>query len=109
MLERPSYILTKQKTLFVDLNKCTGCRICEKICSLIKNCDIENSRIQVLSIEELNVNLPVVRINCDCCEECVNFCPTKAITFMELSNAIIWMKKNKLGYLPCPIIKKGSR
>ena len=64
------------KVLFVDFEKCTGCRTCEVACSL-KNegvCNPALSRISVVKWEEMGIDVPMV---CQQCENppCRSVCP----------------------------------
>jgi len=68
-----------EKVLVIDQQKCTGCRLCELVCSLFHTgtCNPSRSRIRVLNWEDEGFHLP---ITCNHCEEpfCVTVCPTKA-------------------------------
>jgi len=66
--------------LLSDPDKCTGCRICESGCSLIKE-KMANplfSRVKVVKFEEKGIDFPVL---CFHCEEppCMNVCPVGAV------------------------------
>ncbi len=68
------------KIIFIEPDKCTGCRICEMICSF-KNCDAFHpgqSRIKIIKEEELGIDLPVLCLHC---QEpvCVDVCPIGAM------------------------------
>ncbi|MBW2000076.1 MAG: 4Fe-4S dicluster domain-containing protein [Deltaproteobacteria bacterium] len=69
-----------QDLILTDPERCTGCRICEIVCSLTKEKVINptKSRIQVVKIEAMSLNLPVV---CQQCYEapCVSVCPAGAL------------------------------
>ena len=95
------------KTLIVDADKCGGCRVCELICSMEKfgEYNPEKSLIKVLKNQELNINIPVIRIGCDFCGECVKWCFDEAITIVDLHEAIITRKEVKVGRFPAPVIK----
>jgi carbon-monoxide dehydrogenase iron sulfur subunit len=66
-----------------DISKCTGCRVCEAICSFVKEgvFDPVKSRGKVLRTVDRSV-LYKVRVTCLQCEEphCKAVCPTGAIT-----------------------------
>jgi Fe-S-cluster-containing dehydrogenase component len=71
---------SENKVLFVDFEKCTGCRTCEVACSL-KNeriCNPAASRITVINWEEMGIDVPMV---CQQCENppCKAVCPVEAI------------------------------
>ena len=72
-----------QKLILVDVDKCTGCRTCESVCSLKHEgaCNPAKSRIKALRYEKFGeylVNIPVV---CQQCETpmCKEVCPVNAI------------------------------
>jgi len=67
------------KVLMVDYEKCTGCRLCEQVCS-VKHEGVSNparSRIKVVKWEEEGLYIPMV---CQQCEPapCILACPTNA-------------------------------
>lgn len=67
------------KVLFINPEKCTGCRNCEMVCS-VYHCGVSNparSRIRILKWEEMGLYLPMT---CQHCETpvCTEVCPTKA-------------------------------
>jgi Fe-S-cluster-containing hydrogenase component 2 len=68
------------KILKVDYQKCTGCRLCELVCS-VSHDGISNptrSRVKVIKWEDRGVYVPMV---CQQCENapCESVCPTGAI------------------------------
>ena len=72
------------KILKVDYEKCTGCRLCELVCS-VKHDHVSNparSRIRIIKWESEGIYVPVV---CQQCEDapCVIGCPAKALTQNE--------------------------
>jgi Fe-S-cluster-containing dehydrogenase component len=73
----------EKSLIFVDIDKCTGCRTCESVCSLKweGECNPTKSRIKALRYEKFGeylVNIPVV---CQQCETpmCKEVCPVNAI------------------------------
>lgn len=70
-----------RKVLFVDYDKCTGCRICEIYCSFTKTktCNPARARLGILNYEEEGFSVPMI---CQQCEEafCLGACPVKAIS-----------------------------
>lgn len=72
---------TGNKVLRIDYEKCTGCRLCELVCS-VRHDNVSNperSRIRVIKWETEGVYVPMA---CQQCEDapCVNACPAKALT-----------------------------
>jgi len=70
-----------QKILVIDHEKCTGCRMCEIVCSLKKEGVVNpvHSRINVIRWESVSLNVPVC---CQQCESpvCASVCPVEAIS-----------------------------
>ena len=69
------------KVLKVDYQKCTGCRLCELVCS-VSHHGISNparSRIKVMKWETEGLYIPM---SCQQCEDapCMSACPVKAIS-----------------------------
>jgi len=69
-----------EKVLVVEHEKCTGCRLCELVCSVYHDgvCNPARGRIKIVKWESEGVYVPVV---CQHCEDapCMNACPAKAI------------------------------
>lgn len=69
------------KMLVVDHNECTGCRLCEMVCS-VKHSGVNNpvrSRIHIINWPGESFELPMF---CPQCEEapCIAVCPKDALT-----------------------------
>jgi Fe-S-cluster-containing dehydrogenase component len=68
-----------QKVLVIDQQKCTGCRLCEMVCSVFHTgaSNPSRARIKVVKWEDVGFYLPMI---CNHCEKayCVEVCPTKA-------------------------------
>lgn len=79
--------------LICDLKKCTGCRICEYVCSFEKekNFDLTKSRIKVVNRDPTLVGA----FTCSLCNNatCVKACPTGALSRLE--NREIVLDKDK--------------
>ncbi len=70
-----------EKILMINYEKCTGCRLCELVCSVMHD-GISNparSRIKVMKWEQEGLYIPMT---CQQCEDapCMNVCPVKAIS-----------------------------
>jgi Fe-S-cluster-containing dehydrogenase component len=96
------------KTLIFDAEQCTGCMLCELACSMAKGGEYNpgKSFIQILKNWELDVNIATLDLRCDFCEECVPWCPTNAITFVDIEQAAVLRKQEKIGVFPAPF--RGS-
>jgi len=68
------------KMIVTNPDVCTGCRVCENVCSLVHfgECNPARARIRVMRWETLGVDVP---ITCLQCEEapCAESCPNNAI------------------------------
>jgi carbon-monoxide dehydrogenase iron sulfur subunit len=74
-----------------DVNQCSGCRMCEMICSLIHVGQFQPSKsfIKIHKIEEKGLDIPIIGLECDLCEweegpQCVRYCPTVVLKVEEL-------------------------
>lgn len=70
-----------QKILIVDHERCTGCRLCELVCS-VKSAGVSNpsrARIHIIKWEMEGFELPMV---CQQCESapCMAVCPVDALS-----------------------------
>ncbi len=78
------------KVLVIDYEKCTGCRLCEQVCS-VKHEGVVNparSRIKVIKWESEGRYVPM---SCQQCESapCQAICPVKAISRDESLNRLM--------------------
>ena len=99
-----------EKVLIVDGEKCTGCRVCELICSMVRSGEYNPDKtcIRVLRNVELDVSIPVVEVTCDFCGKCTEWCFSEAIKFVDLEEAAIIRKEAKIGSFPVPVISSGT-
>ncbi len=70
-----------EKVLMINYQKCTGCRLCELVCSVMHD-GVSNparSRIKVMKWESEGLYVPM---SCQQCEDapCMNVCPVKALS-----------------------------
>lgn len=70
-----------QKVIVADPIKCTGCRICEMVCSIKKE-GVNNptrARIQVIKWDAAALSMPIV---CQQCQDppCLAVCPVNALS-----------------------------
>ena len=79
-----------QKVLFIDPERCSGCRNCESVCSLYheKVCNPTRARINVVKWETAGLYVPMV---CQQCETplCETVCPMRAIRRDEKTGAML--------------------
>jgi Fe-S-cluster-containing hydrogenase component 2 len=78
------------KVLYVEPEKCTGCRSCELICSFshVGEFNPLRSRISVVAFEKTGFSFPAVCQQCSVAA-CMNVCPVGAISKDETSGAMI--------------------
>jgi Fe-S-cluster-containing hydrogenase component 2 len=69
-----------QKVISVDYRRCTGCRLCETVCSLYNEGEInpELSRVKMIRYEWDGLQIPTLCQQCDVAA-CMAVCPVKAI------------------------------
>ncbi len=77
------------KVLKIEYQKCTGCRMCELVCS-VKHEQVSNpsrSRIKIMKWEAEGLYVPM---SCQQCEDapCMNACPVKALYRNEELNTV---------------------
>jgi Fe-S-cluster-containing hydrogenase component 2 len=69
------------KALYIDYQKCTGCRTCELVCAVQHDgcSNPTRSRIKVVKWEAQGLYIPM---SCQQCQDapCLNICPVKAIS-----------------------------
>ncbi len=95
-------LIIKQKILFADYGKCTGCTLCEVACSLHheKECNPSKSRIHAIKWEELGADVPMVCVQCDE-PVCEAVCPVAAIHRDAETNAILIDHETCIGCKMC--------
>jgi carbon-monoxide dehydrogenase iron sulfur subunit len=86
----------KYPSIHIDSQKCSGCRLCELVCSTQKSAGVTNpqkSRIRVEVEHRENQNVPQVCQQCDD-PPCVTACPVGAIS--------------RSGFQGIPVIDRGA-
>ncbi len=78
------------KVLMIDYEKCTGCRLCELVCSVKHEgvCNPSRSRIKIVKWEWEGRYVPMT---CQQCESapCMAVCPVKAISRDEVLGRVV--------------------
>ena len=94
------------KVLIVDIDKCTGCRICELVCSMAKLGEYKPSAsyIRVMKNKDMDINIVALGTKCDYCGECVKWCLPEAIKLVSREEAITKWKGVKVGSLLAPLL-----
>jgi len=97
-----------QRVIVVEPDKCTGCRICELVCSFFKEgeCNPTKSRIRVVSFREHGIDQPVLCLQCED-PPCMATCPVGALKWDTKVGAVILNTEScigcKLCMMVCPI------
>ncbi len=94
--------MSMSKMLVVNYEKCTGCRLCELVCS-VKHEGVSNpsrARIHITKWEMEGIMMPMV---CNQCEEapCVTACPTNARSRDESLDRIVTDYDRCIGCKTC--------
>jgi len=78
------------KVLFVEPEKCTGCRSCELICSFVHTGEFNplRSRISIVAFEKTGFSFPAVCQQCSVAA-CMEVCPVGAISVDAATGAKI--------------------
>ena len=95
------------RVLIIDADKCTGCEICELVCSMRNHGEFNprKSCIRVIKNDEMDINMVTLSTRCDpSCNECVEWCLPEAIRFVGLKEGLMKWKGVKVGSLPAPLI-----
>lgn len=97
--------MVQRRILLVDPEKCTGCRICEPVCSLTHggDCNPAEARIGVISWHREGISVPMV---CQHCEKppCADACPTNALKRDRETGAILIDPSLCIGCRMCLVV-----
>ncbi len=93
------------KVLMIDYEKCTGCRLCEQVCS-VKHEGVSNparSRIKVVKWEEEGLYIPMACQQCDSAP-CIAACPMNARSRDEQLGRIVTNYDQCIGCKTCVVV-----
>ena len=62
----------------IDHDKCSGCRICEQICTFFHDQEFNPRRARIKVVQTIREGLSIPR-TCNQCQECIAVCPEEAI------------------------------
>lgn len=94
-----------EKVLLADIEKCTGCQVCEIVCSMTHSqgeCNPNNSFIKIMKNDDFGIDIPVLSLKCDLCGKCVEFCMPQALKFVSTEEALVIRKITKIGEIMVP-------
>lgn len=95
------------KVLYVDIEKCVGCRTCEAVCSLKNTGRVQpsRSRIKVVRYEERGQYHNFIPMVCQQCSTplCMEACPTNAISRSAETGAMVVDEAACVGCKVCSI------
>ena len=96
---------TLQYILNVDPEKCTGCRLCEVMCSFHHEREFNPtlSRIRIAKEEELGVDIPIVCMHCTDAP-CISVCSVNALSKEKDTGAVILSSQRCIGCRACMIV-----
>jgi Fe-S-cluster-containing hydrogenase component 2 len=75
--------------LHIDIKKCTGCRICEVVCSFSKynKVNVKRARVRVISNDKTGQDKPILCVQCNK-PKCVDVCQMGALLQDESTGVI---------------------
>lgn len=83
------------KVLVAEVDACTGCKICELVCSMNREGEYRPSQscIRIVRNKDLDVNFPILTAQClqrfPDCTKCAEFCPAKCLRFIPTKEAVL--------------------
>ncbi len=94
-----------QKIIFIDYDKCVGCRNCSLACSFNKEQEFSlvKGRVGPLWIPKIGMHVPIV---CQHCEKplCMDACPMGALSRNEETGAVVRNSDVCIGCKMCVVI-----
>ena len=101
-------LVSREKSLMFNVGQCTGCRICELICSMTcyGEYNPRRSHIRLLRNREMDVGMVALDPTCNYCGQCVEWCPNQALEFVSLQEAAILRKRGGFTALPAVSIER---
>jgi Fe-S-cluster-containing hydrogenase component 2 len=94
-----------KKIFMVDIQACSGCRLCEAVCSFEKEGAVRpsKSQIRVLKLDERGIDVPV---SCQHCESplCADTCPVNAITIKADGTGVLLKQDKCVGCRACVLV-----
>ena len=70
-----------QMNLIINADICTGCRLCESICSLVKEKEVNPAKARIHNEVHLFEGMRIPRVCINCADpSCIPVCPSEALT-----------------------------
>lgn len=92
----------------VDAKKCSGCRMCELLCSFVHEREVNprRARIRVLLNEKEGINAPLL---CNQCKKCIDSCKRGALSWDEATGVVrVDVSKCNACGLCIPVCEEGG-
>lgn len=91
-----------KKILVVDYEKCSGCRMCELVCSWRHKQEFNPAKaaIQIVTMREKSIDIPIICQQCDKAM-CQEVCQPKAISYNVEYHAYVVDEKKCIGCKMC--------
>ena len=91
-----------RRILSLISENCTGCRICEAMCSFAHGSGLNpiRARLRILREDEVGLDLPAI---CHHCEDpaCARACPSEAVFRDPETNGVLVREEECIGCLAC--------
>jgi Fe-S-cluster-containing dehydrogenase component len=102
----------KNKQLFFQIERCTGCQLCVMACSLVNkgSCGKSDSLINILTHPEFGTSIPIldsVCLNTECHGECVEVCTPACLKLAD--GNLIHRLLIRSNWQPVAIKEKGRK
>jgi carbon-monoxide dehydrogenase iron sulfur subunit len=94
----------KPKLIDVALERCTGCRSCELVCSFHKEGEfnLAKARIRVIINDALSLSIPTLCMQC-VDAPCIRVCPTTALRRHATTGAVVVEDRLCIGCRMCSL------
>lgn len=90
--------------LVIDIERCTGCRLCQIACSMqhFGRPDPRLARIKVLQFQDPDLNIPIICMSCEDAP-CIKACPVNA-RIREDNHCVVTVEERCIGCGACIFI-----
>ena len=94
----------EERVIAIDFDRCTGCRLCEMMCSMASagESNPEKARIRIVKIYEYGRMIPMPAVCMNCIKPfCEAVCPVKAIYKNESTGGLLVDEEKCIGCSSC--------